>query len=123
MLILIAVLIALLPTIAILYPFVRHHRVPAPTNDIDTPRLDLERKWESAISNLRTTELEYTVGNLSYGDYHQLQERYMSDAAQVMKDLQLEQREEKELLDWIDSEVAQIRTNIKCAGDETQSTD
>ena len=89
MLVFIAILLALVPAVAILYPFVRRSRQATPPDE-SSPQAELARRWDSALSGLQSAELEQSIGNLSTDDYEALRHRYMTEAALVMKAMDLE---------------------------------
>ena len=120
MLILIAVLLALLPAIAILYPFLRRLEHSEPPEGEDSPRAELDRRWDAALAGLKTAELELAIGNLSGEDHEWLHQQYMTEAAVVMKAMELEEQQEQELLASIDREVRRARR--QALGDATLST-
>ena len=112
MIILIVLLIALLPAIAVLYPFVRGNVANQWLDDESAPLADLERRWDSAISGIKNAELEYSIGNLVEEDYLWLRQEYMHEAAQVMHSMELEEEQEAELLAAIELEIQQVRERI-----------
>ena len=109
MLILIAILLALLPAIAILYPFLGGRLGDELVEDESAPRAELERRWEATLAGLKSTELEHALGNLVDEDYTWLRERYMLEAAQVLKAMELEFEQEEELLANIALEIQRVR--------------
>ena len=98
MLVLVAVLLTLIPLVAITYPFVRRLAQNEVLEDESSPHAELERRWESALAGLRTTEVEYGIGTLSEEDYRWLREQQMVEAAQVMKAMELEEEQEQDML-------------------------
>ena len=72
----------------------------------------MERRWDAALAGIRTAELERAVGSLTEEDYRWLRDRYMTDAAVVMKSMELEEREEAEMLAAIEQEMRQARERI-----------
>ena len=108
MLILIAVLLALVPAIAILYPFVRRPHTAYMLDDGSLPQTELARRWEEALAGLRNAELELALGNLAEDDYRSLKEAYMTDAAIVMKAMDLEAQEESELDPMLPPSVGEV---------------
>ena len=90
MLVLIAVLLALIPAAAILYPFVFRRGMSTVFRDETSTYSELTRRWEAAIAGLKNTELEHAIGNLTQEDYHDLREQYMLEAANIMKAMELE---------------------------------
>ena len=109
MLVLTAILLILLPAIAILYPFLKGRLGDELVEDESTPRAELERRWEATLVGLKSAELEYALGNLVDEDYTWLKERYMVEAAQVLKAMELEFEQEEELLANIALEVQRVR--------------
>ena len=68
---------------------------------------DLERRWESALEGLRHAELEMSVGNVDESDYLWLKQVHMTEAAMVLKALEISVEDEKSLIEQI-SKVAEI---------------
>ncbi len=106
---LVALGLALIPAVAILYPFLRRRGVTAPMEDESSPLAELERRWDGAIVGLRQSEVDLAVGTLSEEDYQWLRERYMTEAALVMKGMELEEQQEEEMLAMIEEEVQKTR--------------
>ncbi len=109
MLILIAVVLSLIPAIAILYPFVFKRGISSVFHDETSSYSELTRRWEAAVAGLKSTELEHAIGNLTDDDYTDLKEQYMLEAARVMKAMELEDQQEDELLASIVAEVRAVR--------------
>ena len=109
MLVLIAVLLALIPAAAILYPFFRKPTVAYFSEDESARYNELPRRWEETLAGLRSTELEHSLGNLDEEDYDQLREQYMTEAALIMKAMDVEELEEREMLEKVKSEVERAR--------------
>ena len=109
MLVLTALLLALLPAVAILYPILRRRAAAEPVDDEAGTRAELVRRWDSALAGLRSTELDRAVGNLSDEDYDWLREQYMTEAVVVMKALELDERRQRALLARIEREVRRSR--------------
>ena len=109
MLILIAVFIALIPTVAILYPFIFKRGISSVFHDETSTYSELIRRWEAAVAGLKSTELEHAIGNLTKDDYTDLKEQYMLEAARVMKAMELEDQQEDELLASVAEEVRAVR--------------
>ena len=112
MIVLITLALVLVPAAAVLYPFLRRGRLPDVPEDETSPRAEMERRWEAALAGIRTAELERAVGSLTEDDYRWLRDRYMTDAAVVMKSMELEEQEEREMLAAIDQEMRQARERI-----------
>ena len=112
MIVLITLVLVLVPAAAVLYPFLRRDRLADVPEDETSPRAEMERRWDSALAGLRTAELERAVGSLTEDDYRWLRDRYMTDAAVVMKSMELEEQEEGEMLAAIEREMRQARERI-----------
>ncbi|MCY4527684.1 MAG: hypothetical protein OXD46_01465 [Chloroflexi bacterium] len=112
MLILIAVLLALIPAAAILYPFVFRRGISTVFRDETSTYSELTNRWEAAIAGLKNTELEYTIGNLTEDDYRDLRGQYMLEAANIMKAMELEDQQEDELLASVAREVKAVRERL-----------
>lgn len=121
MLILIALILTLIPAIAILYPFLWRT-----DSNGDSPFLDdsasnkLSQQLESAISGLKTTELEYSIGTLSKPDYDELRNEYMVEAAMVMKAMELEDKQKTDLIENIEKQISHLRDNILGVEDDVE---
>jgi hypothetical protein len=85
-------------------------------DDDSPPQTELARLWEKALSGLSNVELELALGNLSESDYHSLKEAYITDAAIVMKAMDMEAQEKSELLATIQQEVRCARIKAKNDG-------
>ena len=112
MLVLIAVLLALIPAAAILYPFVFKKGLSSVFRDETSTYSELTRRWEAAIAGLKSSELEHAIGNLTKEDYLDLREQYMLEAAAIMKSMELEDQQEEELLATVAEEVRAVREGI-----------
>lgn len=112
MIILMALLLALIPAIAVLYPFIKGNVANEWLDDESSPLADLERRWDSAIAGIKSAELEHSIGNLEQADYQWLREEYMLEAAMVMHSMELEEEQEAELLAAIELEIKQVRERI-----------
>ena len=117
MLVLIGVLLVLIPTAAILYPFLRR-RETAYVSDESSPHVELARRWEAAFAGIKNTELEHAIGNLAEEDYRLLREQYMTEAAKVMKAMELEEDQERDMLAGIEREVRAVRRGILGGADD-----
>ncbi len=104
--------LALILVDAILYPLFGRRLVATVLEDETSPRAEMERRWDAALVGLRTAELERAVGSLAEDDYRWIRERYMTDAALVMKSMELEEQEEREMLAAVETEVRQVRERI-----------
>ena len=109
MLVLIAVLIALVPAAIVLYPLARRLGSDEFDDDESSVTAELTRRWESALAGLKAAELELSIGNLSDEDYRWLREQYTTEAALVMKAMDLEDQQQEELLARMKAEVDQAR--------------
>lgn len=103
MLVLIAVLLALIPAIAIAYPFLRRGGGEW-QDDEGAPMAELERRWDEALAGLRSAELEHAVGSLADADYRWLRRQCMREAAAAMRAMQLEPEQEEAMLARLEAE-------------------
>ena len=120
MIILIALLLVLIPALAVLYPFLRGNAANEWLDDESSPLADLERRWDSAISSIKSAELEYSIGNLEEEDYLWLRQEYMREAAMVMRAMELEEEQETELFAAVEREIQQVRE--RASGSDTAQT-
>lgn len=126
MLVLIAVLLTLIPAAAILYPFLFQRGISTVFRDETSTYSELTRRWEAAVAGLKTMELERAVGNLTESDYIGLKEQYMTEAARIMKAMELEDQQEEELLSEVAQEVRAVReqfTGPPAEGHDKQARD
>ena len=109
MLVLIVVLLALIPAIAIIYPFLRGLGRGEPEEDESSVRAERARRWDMALAGLKSVELEWSIGNLSDEDYLWMKEQYINEATLALKAMDLEEDMEQELLASIELEAGQAR--------------
>lgn len=107
--VLVAIALVLLPAAVMVYPFLRRHQLPELLEDESTPQAELSRRWEANLASLRTAELERALGTLAEEDYLWLRQRYMVEAAAILKAMELEYQQEEELLASIEAEIAEAR--------------
>lgn len=112
MLILIAILLVLVPASAILYPVLRMREEPLLSRNDFAIKSELDRRWDTALFGLKNTELERALGNLTEEDYLWLVDFYKTDAALVMKAMELEKQEEVNLLKDMDKQVLDTKERI-----------
>ncbi len=117
MLILPAFLLALVPAIVIIYPFLRGACEADLLEDESSPRAELDRRWDAIVAGIKNTELERGIGNLTEDDYRTLRRQYTLEAASVMRSMELEEEQEAELLETIARELGQARLPIAESGD------
>ena len=92
-----------------------------PPEDESSLEADLDRRWESAIDGLHSSELEYSVGTLSLEDYKELREVHMLEAAVVLKMFDLSGEDEKLLFDQISEELT--KSSLLSQGDVNREAD
>ena len=113
MLVFIAFILALIPALAILYPFLqRLGRDEIPQNE-SSHRADLVRRWDSALAGLKNTDLERSLGNLSDQDYRWIREKYVTEASLLMKAIELDEDQAKGTSSSIDpmDSISDVETN------------
>lgn len=102
MIFLISILICLVPFSAIAYPLIRKvaTRNPAPVDE-SSLELELDRRWQTALEGMATSEIEFMVGNLSESDYSSLRESYMVEASIVLQMAQFSSQQQREILEQV----------------------
>ena len=66
----------------------------------------------NGCAGLKSAELEHAIGNLNSDDYTALKEQYMIEASVVMKEMELGEKQEEDLLDSIRLEMVSIRETV-----------
>ena len=105
MTVLIAIFIALIPAIVVMYPFLRRFLSDELVFDESSPELYLMRLWENALSSIRNIEFEWSIGNLSKDDYISLRRKFILDVAVVIQNMELRENEKIELIEKIKQEI------------------
>lgn len=113
-----------IPLAAILYPFLRRrglHEVLAESEAHE----ELDRRWDAALAGLRSAELERAIGTLGDEDYQVLRDQYMTEAAFVLRSLEMEAGREAELLARVEEEIRSVREGFLGgnAGSEPEETE
>ncbi len=117
MLVLLGLLLALIPAIAIAYPFLRGGAGEW-QDDESAPLAVLERRWDAVLDGIRSTELDHAVGSLDDSDYRWLREQYMREAALVMRAMDLENDQEEAMLATLEDEARRTRERMLGADSE-----
>lgn len=112
MLVLIAIALSLAPAVFILWPFVFGLRRDEFEHDEGAPMADLARRWESAVAGLSGAELDYALETLSEPDYLILRSQLMSEAASIMRDMELSEDEEERMLAALGEELTAVRARV-----------
>ena len=120
MLILIALILAAIPAVAVLYPFIMRGSSHEWLEDEGDPMAELERRWDAALAGLKNAELEFSIGNLDNEDYMWLRQQYMREAALVMRAMELEEEQEEELLARVEEQIQEVRA--RALGPATPTT-
>jgi hypothetical protein len=110
MLVFVAILITLVPAIAILWPFLMGIGRDEFVADESAPQADLMRRWDAAVGGLKSAELEHAIGTLAAGDYRLVRRQLMNEAAVVLKTMELEEAEEAQMLTAVRQEMQAVRT-------------
>ena len=121
MIVAIAIILTLVPALLILWPFVMGLRRDEFEYDEGAPQADLMRRWDAAVAGLASAELDHSLGNLSDEDYTGLRSRLLMEAADLMRDMELSEEEEEQMLAALSEEVRGVRTGIE--GDAEVTTD
>ena len=107
--IVLALLLALIPAAAILYPLLRRLGRDEFAEDESSQAAEFARRWEAALEGLRNTELESAIGNLDDDDYRWLRRQYMVEAALVLKSMELESAQDRDFMEEVEREVRRVR--------------
>ena len=120
MIVTIAIILTVVPALLILWPFVMGLRRDEFEYDEGAPQADLMRRWDAAVAGLASTELDHSLGNLSDEDYQGLRTRLLTEAADLMREMELSEEEEERMLAALSEEVRGVRARIE-GGAETAS--
>ena len=117
MIVLFAFVLAIIPAVAILSPFLMRKKHPY-LSDKETHIAGPISDWEAAIFDLKNLELEFAIGNLAKEEYDSLRTMYMNKAAQLLRNVHVSQNEQSELMIAVESEMQSVRKRV--VGDEDQ---
>lgn len=120
MLVLIGILLAAIPAAFILWPFVVELRRDEFDYDEGAPQADLMRRWDVAVSGLANAELDHGLGNMTDGDYSTVRQQLMSEAAAIMREMELSADEEERMLSALREEVRIVRARVQPGGEERE---
>ena len=109
MLVLIAILLALIPALAIAYPFLRPSASEWQDDEGSTTQAALERRWDTALTTLRAAHLDHAIGNLTPADYRHLRRQSLRHAAAAMRAMRLEPDQEEAMLARLEAEARRGR--------------
>lgn len=112
MLIVITLLLVLIPTIAIMWPFVMGVRRDEFAEDASAPTADLMRRWDAAVAGLKSAELDHAIGTMGDDDYRIVRHQLMTEAAVVLKTMELEEAEEEQMLAAVRTDMQAVRARI-----------
>ena len=118
MLVLIALLLALVPAVLILWPFLRRLKRDEFEYDEGAPQADLMRRWEAAVAGLASAELDYFLGNLLEQDYVLVRRTHTSDAATILREMELSEDEEDRMLAALSAEVEAVRGRVRARSED-----
>ena len=123
LLVLVVLALVAIPLAAILYPFLRRRGLHDVLTEAE-PGEELDRRWDAALAGLRSAELEHAIGTLGEEDYQVLRDQYMTEAAIVLRSLEMEAGREAELLARVEEEIRRVREGFlgsdKDSGTEEQ---
>ena len=119
MLVVVGILLAIIPAVFILWPFVIGLRRDEFDYDEGAPQADLMRRWDAAVAGLANAELDYGLGNMTDGDYATVRQQLMSEAAAVMREMELTDYEEDRMLSDLREEVRRVGSRVQPEQDAT----
>jgi len=105
MIILVTIVICSVPAVLVLLPFIKRFTSSYQPEDESSLVTELERRWDSAIDGLRSTELEWEIGNLEQEDYQWLKTTYTREAVVVLKAMDVNNKDENFLLEQFLSDL------------------
>ena len=120
MLVLIGIMLALVPAAFIMWPFVVGLRRDEFDYDEGAPQADLMRRWDAAVSGLANAELDHGLGNMTDSDYSTVRGQMMTEAASVMREMELSADEEDRMLSALREEVRSVRARVQPQHEETE---
>jgi hypothetical protein len=112
MLVVIAVALVLIPGFAIMWPFIMGVSRDEFAEDESATTADLMRRWDAAVAGLKSAELDHAIGNMADEDYRIVRRQFMTEAAVVLKTMELEESEEEQMLTSVRSEMRAVRARI-----------
>ena len=112
MLVLIALILALIPAVFIVWPFLAGPVRDEFEYDEGAPQADLMRRWDAATAGLASAELDRLIGNMAEDDYITVRTQLMSEGAAVMREMELNEDEEARMLDALADEVRAVRSRL-----------
>jgi RNA polymerase subunit RPABC4/transcription elongation factor Spt4 len=90
------------------YPFIQRRMSRIDGNEyLDSRTADLQRAKESSYSAIREIEFDYNMGKLSDEDYHELREKYRSQAISILKEI--DEIGEEDIEEEVEREIASLR--------------
>ena len=124
MIFLISVLVCFIPFSAIAYPLIRKiaTKNPAPVDE-SSLELELDRRWQTALEGMATSEIEFMVGNLSEPDYSSLRESYMVEASIVLQMAQFSSEQQREILKQVSQVSSENNYSERRAQEESEPPD
>ena len=86
MMIFIVLVLTLIPSVAILYPFFKGKENLGVAEE--STSTDLTRSWDYIVEGLKNAELDNVLGNISDEDYMSVKKKYVAEAARIMADME-----------------------------------
>ena len=120
MIVTIAIILTLVPALMIIWPFILGPRRDEFEYDEGAPQADLMRRWDAAVAGLASAELDHSLGNLSDHDYSGLRAQLMTEAADLMREMELSEDEEEQMLSGLREELLAVRSRIEGEGGESR---
>ena len=85
MMVFIVLILTLIPSVAILYTFLKT-KDDLEISD-DSTFDDLARSWDYIVEGLKSAELDNALGNISDEDHALVKKKYLSEAVSIMADM------------------------------------
>ena len=104
MLIFLAVLIALIPLVAIVYPFFRSHHYLQALDDSATKIDSVSLRWQALAEGVRIMDLDHELGNLGRIDYIEIRQKYLLEAEAILDEMGLSEQDRELMFSQISFE-------------------
>lgn len=89
--------------------------------DEGAPQADLMRRWDAAVSGLANAELDHGLGNMTDADHSTVRQQLMTEAASIMREMELTSDEEERMLTALREEVRGVRSKVDPQQGDTES--
>lgn len=96
-----AVLIALIPLMAIVYPFLRGQSYVQTFDDSETKIDSIYSRWQVLTEGIRILELDHDLSNLNNVDYIETRDQYFLEANAILDEMGLNGKDRESMFSQI----------------------